>query len=80
MHLLTLTQAAEELSVSVKTLRREIKAGKLVSYSIRGAVRLNREDLNAYLAAQRREKPPEQARGAGAKPRKVTGGFQYMGA
>lgn len=39
--------------VSIKTLRREIAAGKLAATRVRGAVRITDTDLTEYLAERR---------------------------
>lgn len=80
VELLTLAETALRLKVSLKTVKREVAAGNLPSIRIRSAIRIDPGDVDIYLADRRKQKPPEQARGAGPKPRKVKGGFQYMGA
>lgn len=45
----TLDEAAAEARVSVKTLRREIKDGKLRARRLRGGLRILAADLTRYL-------------------------------
>ena len=49
MSLLTLSQAAAGASVSVSTIRREIKGGNLTCVRIRDTVRVDSTDLEAYI-------------------------------
>ena len=49
MSLLTLSQAAAGASVSVSTIRREIKGGNLTCVRIRDTVRVDAADLEAYI-------------------------------
>jgi excisionase family DNA binding protein len=49
--MLTLPQAARQLAVSERTLRREIADGRLVAVRIRSAYRIRPEDLARYLEA-----------------------------
>lgn len=55
---LTEAQAAEELQVCTRTLRKARQDGALPYILIGRAVRYNREDLDAYLAANRRIETP----------------------
>jgi excisionase family DNA binding protein len=80
VQLLTIAEVAETLKVSEKTVRREIAAGNLASVPIRGAIRIDKGDLDIYLASRRKQKPPEKTRGARPKRGPVTGGFQFVGA
>jgi excisionase family DNA binding protein len=55
MHqLLTVSAVAERLSVSARTVAREVAAGTLATIRIRGAVRIAEPDLEAYIARLRR--------------------------
>lgn len=57
MDLLTYRRAAEYLTVHPRTLRRYVDAGLIPVQRIGpGVVRINRADLDRYLAAQRRSK------------------------
>ena len=49
MNLLTLAQAAQSLRISLRTLQREIAAGRIAVVEIRGAVRLAESDLAEYV-------------------------------
>jgi len=51
--LLTLEQVAECLQVSVKTVRRWIDAGDLVSHRIGRGLRVSEADLQAFIRARR---------------------------
>ena len=51
---LTLHEAAARARVSIKTLGREIAAGKLSVLRIRGCTRILAADLDAYLTSARR--------------------------
>ncbi len=51
---LTVTQFAEELVLSDKTIRRFIKAGDLRKHVVGGQIRISREDANTYIASRRR--------------------------
>ena len=46
---LTIAQAAERLQVSGSTLKREIRAGRLTTISIRTAVRVSPGELERYV-------------------------------
>ena len=50
---LTLKEAAEILRTSDRTVRRLIAAGELTGTEVAGKLRVLREDLAAYLKAQR---------------------------
>lgn len=47
--LYTVDQAAEYLKVSTKTIRRLIKAKKIVASKVGGAWRIKRQDIEIYL-------------------------------
>jgi excisionase family DNA binding protein len=47
--LLTLTEAAERLAVSISTVRRVVTAGELKTVRIGKAVRVRLTDLDAYI-------------------------------
>lgn len=51
--LLTLKQAAEELGLPVWTLRRAIWDGELAQMRIGRGIRVDRDDLEAWLARQK---------------------------
>jgi excisionase family DNA binding protein len=51
---LTLPEVAEHLSCSVRTVEREIAAGRLPVLRVRGLRRVDPGDLAAYLAQSRR--------------------------
>jgi excisionase family DNA binding protein len=51
--LLTLQQAAEELGVGIWTLRRAIWNGELAQVCIGRAIRVDRNDLETWLARQK---------------------------
>lgn len=51
--LLTIRQATEILQVSLKTVRRRIKAGELPVIRDGNIVRIDPDDLSAYIAARR---------------------------
>ena len=51
---LTVTQFAEELVLSDKTIRRFIDAGELHKHVVGGQIRISREDANNYIASCRR--------------------------
>jgi excisionase family DNA binding protein len=50
---LTITEVAERLHVSVRTVRRWIDAGDLVAHRIGGIVRIAEGDLRSFLALHR---------------------------
>ena len=52
MALLTIAQAAEHLAVSARSVEREIAAGKLAVVTIRGRVRIDPAELQAYILRQ----------------------------
>lgn len=54
----TLKEAAHYLGVSVKTVRRLIKDGKLPFHRIGGQLRVAPTDRRAYMAATRRAGQP----------------------
>lgn len=63
--LLTVREVSRVLRVSINCVYNLVSQGKLPSYRIgagRGAIRVKREDINAYLATCRREKGEEAAR------------------
>jgi excisionase family DNA binding protein len=47
--LLTVREAAARLSVNERTIRREIHAGRLPALKVAGAVRIDPDELEAYL-------------------------------
>ena len=51
---LTVTQFAEELVLSDRTIRRFIKAGELHKHLVGGQIRISREDANSFIASGRR--------------------------
>ena len=51
--LLTLSQAGEQLSVSVRTIRRLIDGGELATHRIGRAVRISADDLARFIAGCR---------------------------
>ena len=51
--LLTITEVAEALSVSEKTVRRRIECNKLPAIRDGGVVRIRPDDLRAYIAMRR---------------------------
>jgi excisionase family DNA binding protein len=51
---LTVTQFAEELMLSDKTIWRRIKAGELHKHVVGRQIRISREDANTYIASCRR--------------------------
>ena len=67
--LLSLPTAAKELGISRRTLEREIADGRLAVVEIRGAVRIDESDLQAYIRQSRITKtrpcPSENAATAG---------------
>jgi excisionase family DNA binding protein len=69
---LSVQEVADRLGVSVFTIRRYIRAGKLRAIKLDGVYRLSREDLGDFLKA--REISPEPglpARGEAAKPARL---------
>lgn len=55
--LLTLKQAAEELGLPVGTLRRAIWDGKLAQVRIGRSIRVDRQDLEAWLTCSKTRGP-----------------------
>ncbi|WP_072766923.1 helix-turn-helix domain-containing protein [Nitrosospira sp. Nsp11] len=51
--LLTIPQAAERLSISRRTLEREINDGEIAVCRVRGRVLIAESDLNAYISRLR---------------------------
>jgi excisionase family DNA binding protein len=49
----TISEVAERLHVSARTVRRWIEAGDLVAHRIGGLVRIAEDDLRAFLALHR---------------------------
>jgi excisionase family DNA binding protein len=49
----TVEQVAQIATLSVATIRRAIRKGKLKAHHFGDAVRISREDLNAYLDGSR---------------------------
>ena len=50
----TIKEAADQLSVSRRTVEREIASGRIVITAVRGSVRIDQKDLEAYIAAGKR--------------------------
>lgn len=50
---LTIQQAALELQVAERTVRRWIKSGDLVAHRLGSLVRIDRSDLDAFLHSRR---------------------------
>ena len=50
--LVTYREAAERLSVSYSTVRREVRDGKLLSVRVRGAVRIPLSEIQRSLNSQ----------------------------
>lgn len=48
---LTLTEVAERLHVSRRTVEREVKAGRIRIVKVRGGTRVTERELAAYVAA-----------------------------
>jgi excisionase family DNA binding protein len=53
LRFLTITQVADALSVSTRTVRRWIKSDALPVHSIEGIVRVSELDFTAFLAVRR---------------------------
>ena len=53
----TISEVAERLDVSLRTIRRSIKSGDLVAHRFGRVVRIAESDLRAFLAAHRGEEP-----------------------
>lgn len=51
--LLSLSEAAEILNCSLKTIRRRVDAGKLATIRDGGMIRVNPEDLKLYIQNHR---------------------------
>ena len=63
--LLTVTEAAERLSVSVSCIYQLVENDKLPHHRIglgRGAIRFSEADLDGFLAACRRERVPPDSK------------------
>lgn len=60
--LYNLQEAAERLTVSVPTVRRLISQGKLRAYKVGAQLRIDEEDLTAYLRSCRVPLPPPMPR------------------
>lgn len=56
--LITLREAAEQLRVSERTIRREIGSGRLQALRVRGLMRIDQADLDAYLSQSRIQQAP----------------------
>jgi excisionase family DNA binding protein len=54
--LLTPRGLAEYLSLSERTVRELLRTGELPSYKVAGARRIDPDDVDAWLAARRRER------------------------
>jgi excisionase family DNA binding protein len=54
MRLFSILDVAEQVAVSTRTVRRWIDDGLLVSTQIRGIIRIEDDDLRAFLTAHRR--------------------------
>lgn len=57
VRLMSLTDVADQLDVSLSTLRRRITEGALRVHRIGRAIRISHVDLAAFLAATRSKKP-----------------------
>jgi excisionase family DNA binding protein len=53
MRFFTVNEVAEIVGVSVRTVRRWIKSGRLVAHRVRGVVRISPSDLEAFLCQHR---------------------------
>ena len=58
--LLTKTEVADYLRVSVRSVERFIESGDLAAHGIGGKTRIHPDDLAAYLRAARRPIDPKQ--------------------
>ncbi len=68
MTLLTLQEAATQLRVSVRTVRREIGDGRLVAVQVRGRLLVEPGALQDYIAASRTQAPcPSDAKATAGK-------------
>lgn len=77
--LLTKAQAAELLTVSLDTLDRLIRAGKIPVYRISDKItRLDRADVIVYLES-RRQRATDLARKQKARPAVIRGGVNNSG-
>lgn len=56
--LLTYDDAAEQLSVSARTVRRLTAAGELAAVDVGGQPRIHRDDIAAYVTRRRRRGDP----------------------
>lgn len=59
-------EVADRLGVSVFTIRRYIRAGKLRAVKLEGVYRVRRRDLAAFLREREIGDPPDLASDAGA--------------
>ena len=61
----TLSEIAERLKVSYRTVYRWVQAGDLAAYKLKGEYRIADRDLNDFLEARRipRSKRPDSGRG-----------------
>ncbi len=48
--MLSIRRVAEQLSVSVSTVRREVRRGRLRTIRVAGILRISQPDLDAYIA------------------------------
>ncbi len=51
--LLSVKQVAEELNVSIKTIRRQIASGAMIAHRIGRSIRVSADDLAAYRNRRR---------------------------
>jgi excisionase family DNA binding protein len=56
---LTVRQVAEYLNVDTKVIYRLVHAGDLPGFKVAGTWRFKREDINAWIEAQKRRTPSE---------------------
>ena len=56
LNLYTLDRVAEMTGWSLSHLRRAIRAGKLITHEFGRSIRVSQADLEAFLAASRRER------------------------
>lgn len=56
-HLLTVAEAAAELAVHPKTVRRLVERGELAAVKVGAAVRLHPDDLVSFIDAHRTRRP-----------------------
>lgn len=66
MMLLTIPEAAERLSVSRNTVDREISAGRIPIIKIRGACRIDADDLTTYIQSIKQHRQPIQCQSENA--------------